>query len=202
MTVTICETRVVFFFVLYLKKIKMSVAFTLGGAVIGGVVGFGASLLTTSKITGIDSYHTHPLQIRDNNNNDNDNTNEKHLDHFTDIGQNIRSLMDMASSSRNPECLTSIFKARQSLIKLGKVLNDYGPNSNEAPSALTVVVCRREWQEGCSNLRAGVNLLFKNPENAKFSPTKTTQIRQDIEKEVVEVLALLHTRSLASRYSV
>lgn len=194
-------TRHVFFFVLYLKKRKMSVAFTLGGAVLGGVVGFGASLLGNSKSTGIDSDSSYPspLQIRDDNNNIN---NEKHLDHFTDIGPNIRSLMDMASSSRNPECLTSVFKARQSLIKLGKVLNDYGPNSNEAPSALTVVVCRREWQEGCSNLRSGTNMLFNEPDNAKFSPAKTTQIRQDIENEVDEVLALLHTRSLASRYSV
>lgn len=191
-------TRLVFFFVPYLNKnkIKMSVAFTFGGAVLGGVVGFGASLLSNSKTTGIDSSY---LQICDNNN---DNNNERHLDHFTDIGSNINALMDMASSSKNPQCLTNIFKARLSLIKIGKVLNEYGPDSNTAPSALTVVVSRREWEQGCTCLRTGTNMLFSDPANIKFSPTKATQIRQDIEKEVDEVLALLHTRALASTFSV
>lgn len=132
------------------------------------------------------------------------------LKNFTDSESSLQELVAMAQGAAtagvsgkvggNPT-LTKIYGAARSISKIGKILEDHGPGK-PPPSALTVVVARREWEDGLTLLREGISLLYEHPENAAFSPQRATALRTDIEKEVEEVLALLHTSALASTNSV
>lgn len=132
------------------------------------------------------------------------------LKSFTDSESSLKELVAMAQGAAtvgvsgkvgNNPTLASIYGAARSISKIGKILEEHGPGK-PPPSGLTVVVARRQWEDGVTMLREGVRLLYENPENPQFSPQRATALRMDIEKEVEEVLALLHTSALASTGSV
>lgn len=100
----------------------------------------------------------------------------------------------------NP-ALGNIYKAMVNASKVGDIVKRIN-ESNEAPSALTVVVARREWELGLVNLRDGVNKLYENPNNPTFSPNRCTGLRSEIEKELEETLSFIHTKALASPTTV
>lgn len=132
------------------------------------------------------------------------------LKSFTDAESSLKELVAMAQGAAtvgvsgrvgNNPTLANIYGAARSISKIGKILDEHGPGK-PSPSALTVVVARRQWEDGLTMLREGVRLLYENPENRQFSPQRATTLRTDIEKEVEEVLALLHTSTLAASKTV
>ena len=125
--------------------------------------------------------------------------NLENLSQFSAVGKNLQALFAISASGTGNPGLYELTQVRVSCAKIGAILKDSIENM---PSSLSVVVARKNWEFGLQKLRDGVNKLFLSPENPSFSPQKVSKIRLDIEEEMNQAIALIHTKSLASPTTV
>lgn len=181
------------------------------GALLGGIAGLAGTAAVSAPESAVESASSGFAQTPPNTPSGSGD-NLVGLKSFVDAQNAFSELLHMAkgggavdATGKSPTpgnpALANIYRAMVNASKVGNIVKRIN-ESDEAPSALTVVVARREWELGLGNLRDGVNKLYENPTNPSFSPGRCTTLRSEIEKELEETLSFIHTKSLASTRSV